>query len=139
MVEYLFLDRTAVPTDEDLKEVLLTSHKYWTDIREEILSKYGEIVPEWKFYDKRTGWTLKNMMKKRNLFFLKPYKGHFDLTFVFGDKAVSAIEKSEISENLIKEIRSAKKYMEGRVFTVSVNKKSDLRNIYKLIEIKIKN
>ncbi len=139
MVEYLFLDKTAEPTDENLKEVLSTSHKYWVEIQEEILSKYGEIIPEWKFYTKKTGWTRKTMLKKRNLFFFKPYKGFFNLTFVFGDKAVSVIEKSDISEELIQEIRSAKKYIEGRVLTVKVSKKSDLRNIYKLIEVKIQN
>jgi hypothetical protein len=61
------------------------------------------------------------------------------LTFVFGDKAVSAIEKSKISDEIIQEIRSEKKYMEGRVLTVTVSTKSDLQNIFKLIEIKIMN
>jgi hypothetical protein len=72
MVEYLFLDKTVKPTNENLKEALAASYKYWAEIQEEILSKYGKVIPEWKFYDKRTGWTMKNMLKKRNLFFFKP-------------------------------------------------------------------
>jgi hypothetical protein len=139
MTEYLFLDKTSKPTDENLKDVLSNTFKYWKEIKDDISNKYGQIIPEWKFYDKKTGWTMKNMLKKRNLFFFKPYKGYFKLTFVFGDKAVSAIEKSKISDEIIQEIRSEKKYMEGRVLTVTVSTKSDLQNIFKLIEIKIMN
>jgi len=139
MIEYLFLDKTTKPKDENLKEVLSDKYKYWAAIKEKTSTKYGEVIPEWKFYDKKTGWTMKNMLKKRNLFFFKPYKGYFNLTFVFGDKAASEIEKSDISEELIQEICSSKKYMEGRVLTVKVTKKSDLRNIYKLIDVKIQN
>jgi hypothetical protein len=139
MVEYLFLDKTKEPSDEDLQKALAASYTYWVEIKQNIISHYGEIHPEWKLYDKRTGWTMKTMLKKRNLFFFKPYKGYFDLTFVFGDKAVSAIEQSDISERLITELRSSKKYMEGRVLTVTVSKKRDVQNIYKLLEIKIQN
>ena len=139
MVEYLFLDKTTKPTEDNLKEVLSSSYKYWSEIQQEISAKYGEVIPEWKFYDKKTGWTMKNILKKRNLFFFKAYNGYFNLTFVFGDKAVSEIEKSAISEELIQEICSSKKYMEGRALAVKVSKKSDLRDIYKLIEIKFHN
>jgi hypothetical protein len=139
MIEYLFLDKTVEPSDKNLKDALSASYKYWVEIQKEFLIEYGEIIPEWKFYDKKTGWTMKNMFKKRNLFFFKPYKGYFNLTFVFGDKAVSAIEKSSVSEDLIQELRLSKKYMEGRVLTVKVSKKSDLQNIYKLVEIKVHN
>jgi hypothetical protein len=139
MTEYLFLDKAAKPTDENLEDVLSNAYKYWMKIKDEISTKYGEIIPEWKFYDKKTGWTMKNVLEKRNLFFFKPYRGYFNLTFVFGDKAVSVIEKSKISKELIQELRSSKKYMEGRVLTVKVSKKSDLQNIYKLVEAKIQN
>lgn len=139
MEEYLFLDKTSEPTDEQLKDVLSDSYKYWTEIQEEISSKYGETISEWKFYTKKTGWTRKTLLKKRNLFFFKPYNNHFKLTFIFGDKAVGAIEKSDVSEELIKELLSAKKYAEGRGLTVEVSKKSNLKNIYKLIDIKINN
>ena len=139
MAEYLFLDKNAKPTEDNLKKALSNSYKYWSEIQKEISAKYGKVIPEWKFYDKKTGWTMKNISKKRNLFFFKAYKDYFNLTFVFDDKAVSEIEKSGISEELIQEILSAKKYMEGKALTVKVSKKSDLKNIYKLTEIKIQN
>ena len=139
MTEYLFLDKTAEPTEDQLKDVLSDSYKYWCEIQNEINSKYGETITEWKYYSKKTGWTRKTLLKKRNLFFSKPYNKYFKLTFVFGDKAVDEIEKSDISEKLIQELRSAKKYAEGRGLSVVVTKKSDIKNIYKLIEIKINN
>ena len=139
MAEYLFLDKTAEPNEDQLKEVLLNSYKYWVEIQKEISSKYGEIFPEWKFYTKKTGWTRKTLLKKRNLFFFKPYQNNFELTFVFGEKAVSKIEKSDVSIELVQKLLSAKKYAEGKGLSVKVSKKSDLKNIFKLIDIKINN
>lgn len=139
MKEFLFLDKSAVPTDEDLQEVLSGTYKYWRSILDEVSATHGEIIPEWKFYDKKSGWTLKNMVKKRNIFFFKPYKGFFELTFVFGEKAVSMIETGTISKSIITAIHSAKKYAEGRGVTVRVRMKGDLRDIFKLIDIKIRN
>lgn len=135
--KYVFLDKTSEPTEDQLEEVLGDTYKYWCEIQDGIKSKYGETTPEWKFYMKKTGWTRKTMLKKRNLFFFQPYEKYFSLTFIFGDKAVAEIEKSNISQKLVEELLSAKKYAEGRGILVPVTKNSDIKDIRKLIEIKI--
>ena len=139
MAEYLFLDKTAEPNEDQLKEALSNSYKYWAAIQTVISSKYGEVIPEWKFYTKKTGWTRKTLLKKRNLFFFQPYLNNFELTFVFGEKAVSEIEKSDVSIELVQKLLSAKKYAEGKGLAVKVSQKSDLKNIFKLIDIKVNN
>lgn len=138
MAKFLFLDKTAEPTEENLKEALSTAYKYWVVIKEEVCARYGDMTTEWRYYDKKSGWTLKNIVKKRNLFFFKPYNGYFNLTFIFGEKAVAEIAKSSVSAKLIRDLPSAKKFAEGRALTVTVSKKSDVHNVFTLVDVKIR-
>jgi len=139
MNQYLFLDKSIKPTVAQLKSVLAASYKYWSEILKKINSTHEKVFLEWKFYSSKTGWTGKALLNKRNLFFFRPFNNYFTLTFVFGDKAVNEIERSDVSEELKKELLSARKFAEGRTLPVFVTKKSDLKNIYKLIEIKVNN
>lgn len=137
MKEFLFLDKSRPPTNDQLADALAETYAFWVEINRELSDKYG-VVPDWKFYDRKSGWTMKNMMKKRNLFFAKPYRSYFTLTFIFGDRAVEEIELSAVSEKLKSDLHSAKKYMEGRGLSIKVTDSSALQDIYRLIDIKIK-
>ena len=82
---------------------------------------------------------MKNMLKKRNLFFFIPLKDNFRLTFIFGDKGVAAVEKSTLPKSMIDALTHAKKYMEGRGLQVEVKSREDLEKVKKLVEIKVSN
>ncbi len=100
---------------------------------------YGDTKSEWKFYSKKSGWTLKTLLKKRNLFFFQSFANYFSSTFIFGDMAVNLIEENGVSEALKRVLRDAKKYAEGRSLPVKVKTRNDLTNVNKLIDIKVKN
>lgn len=87
----------------------------------------------------KSGWTLKTLKKKRNLFFFLPLEGSFKITFVFGDKAVSAIEKSDFPDEVIDTLRNARKYAEGRGLQLQVTSADDVENVKKLVEVKLSN
>ena len=82
---------------------------------------------------------IKNPVKKRNLFFLIPYERFFKIVFIFGDKAVQEIEKSNIADQIKNDIINAKKYMEGRGIAIEVKDGGNLPDIKVLIDIKINN
>ncbi len=135
----MFTDKSIKPNNKSLSEVLGKSYKLWEDLKDSLEEGNGKLIEEWKFYGQKIGWTLKLLLKKRNLFFFAPYEKHFNIAFVFGDKAVSVIEQSDLPKNMIDELRNAKKYVEGRGLLIEVRKKSDLKKILKLTAIKIKN
>ena len=139
MSEFLFLDKELKPDIDSLSEALGKSFAFWQDIKNYINETYGETVEDWKFYSKKSGWTLKTLLKKRNLFFFKPYKNYFSITFVFGDKAVSEIEKSAVAEEFKETLKAAHKYAEGRGLNIEVKSKKYVNDIKKLVEIKLKN
>ena len=139
MSECLFTDKSVKPNDQLLSEVLGKTFKYWNELRTSLEKEFGPLTEEWKYYGAKYGWGLKTLLKKRNLFFFAPYNKYFKIAFIFGDKAVTVIKKSDLPKNLIDEISSAKKYAEGTGITLEIHKREDTKFIKKLVEIKINN
>jgi len=139
MPDYMFLDKSSQPTEKQLQEVIADTYEYWNEVKTRITELYGDTKGEWKFYSKKSGWTLKTLLKKRNLFFFQPFMNYFSLTFVFGNKAVNVIEGSDVSEPLKKVLRDSTKYAEGRSLLIMVKTRNDLFDVNKLIDIKVNN
>jgi hypothetical protein len=135
----IFTDKSTEPTTASLLEVLGATGVLWTDLRQYLEEEYGPLVEEWKHYGQKSGWLLKLLRKKRNLFFLTPYDGCFRMTFVFGDKAVAAIEESDVPREIIEELRQARKYAEGRGVSLSLRTPEDMATVKKLVAIKLAN
>ncbi len=135
----VFIDKNIKPDNKIVADTLGSSYKLWEKIKISLTTNYGNLNEDWKFYGQKIGWTLKLLYKKRNLFFLTPYENYFQIAFVFGDKAVAVIEKSDLPENIIDEIINARKYAEGRGLRIPVKKQNDVKIVLKLAEIKIIN
>jgi hypothetical protein len=139
MERSVFKDKSAKPDAIRLIKAIGDTAKSWEAIKKHIEDIYGAVNEEWKFYGASSGWTLKTLLKKRNLFFLVPLKGYFRVAFVFGDKAVGAVEKSDLPKDLIETLRNARKYAEGRGIRVEVRSLKDAESVMRLIDIKIRN
>jgi len=135
----IFDDKAVKPDNKSLYQVLGPAAGFWKDLRQTFEELYGPLIEEWKFYNQKSGWQLKLLKKKRNLFFFTPLEGFFRITFVFGDKAAAVVEESDLPENIKETLRKAKKYMEGRGLTVEVKQSEDTAHIKKLTEIKLQN
>ncbi len=135
----IFGDKAIKPDDDLLVAALGNSADYWQDIKNHLSEQYGELTEDWKYYGQKSGWTLKTLKKKRNLFFFLPLEGSFKITFVFGDKAVAAIERSDFPDEIIDTLRNARKYAEGRGLQLQVTSADDVENVKKLVEIKLSN
>ncbi|MHC4120977.1 MAG: DUF3788 domain-containing protein [Planctomycetota bacterium] len=140
MAASVFDDKANKPTAQKLARVLGSeSNDLWKEIKKHLKAEYGELIEDWKYYGKNYGWTLKTLRKKRNLFFFVPAEGSFKISFVFGDKAVAAVEKSDLPKSIITELKNARKYAEGRGIQIEVAGPADVENIKKLVAIKVAN
>jgi hypothetical protein len=135
----IFTDKAVKPDDKLLAEALGESFKYLADIKRYLADAFPGTVEEWKYYGAKYGWTLKTFLKKRNLLFISAYNKYFRVSFVFGDKAVSAAEQSDLPKEIVNELLSSKKYMEGRGIAIEVKKQSDVDIVKRLIGIKVNN
>lgn len=139
MEEKISWDKNHEPQESDIKNALKNTYPYLEDIRDYHKKNIGETREEWKYYGKKYGWELKTFLKKRNLFFIGIYDGYFRITFVFGEKAVEAVQNSDISDSLKNELTNARKYAEGRGLSLIVKNDSHLEEIKKLIRVKHNN
>ena len=139
MSSSIFSDKLIKPDEQKLVEALQNTYKLWEEIRKYIRSEFGETVEEWKYYNSKSGWILKSFYKKRNLFFFTPCEEYFRISFAYGEKAVTEIEKSNLPDKIIEEIKNARKYMEGKGLRVEVKNRKDVDIIKKLVDIKIRN
>ena len=135
----VFEDKATMPDDKMLAKALGKSNRLWQEIKKHLKAEYGELIEEWKFYGQKSGWILKTLRRKRNLFFFIPLKGYFQVSFVFGDKAVAVVEKSDLPKKIITELKNARKYAEGRGLRIDVKNSADVEHIKKLVEIKVNN
>lgn len=132
-------DKSIVPDDAQVKDVLGKTFPYWTAINKYFEDKRIDIQEEWKFYSQKSGWSARLIHKKRTILYLVPCEGYFMAAFVLGDKAVTAAEQSTLPESILDMIRNARKYAEGRGVRFDVRGQKDVENVKKLIEIKMAN
>ena len=135
----VFDDKAVKPDEKALLKVIGKTGGHWQKIKSNLENEYGELIEDWKYYGQKTGWLLKVLRKKRNLFFCIPLKGSFRIAFVFGEKAVCAFESSDLPEAIKQELKNARKYAEGRGLRIDVKSAKDVKNIQKLVQIKVKN
>jgi len=135
----ILTDKSHIPDDRALGAALGPAFKLWTNLKSSIDDAYGPLTPEWKHYGARSGWTLKLLRGKRNLFFMFPGKGFFTVAFLFGDRAVGAVGASDLPKSLIEELKGARRYAEGRGLRLDVRNKSAAGRVLKLVDIKMHN
>ena len=135
----VFTDKTKLPGDRELAETLGETKELWDRLKTHVKETYPNIVEDWKHYGKNSGWTMKLLKKKRNLFFSYPGQDQFVVVFIFGDKAVQAVEDSSLPRDIVNTLKEAKKYAEGRGLPVTVTNRDDLEIVKQLITIKVEN
>jgi hypothetical protein len=135
----IFEDKTAPPGERELLEALGETKQLWDRLKIHVKENQSGVIEDWKHYGKNSGWTLKLLKKKRNLFFLYPGKGFFTVVYIIGDKAVQAIENSSLPQYVIDMIKESPKYAEGRGLRIPVTNPDELEIVKTLLQIKLDN
>lgn len=139
MDKSVFTDKNSIPSSNDLEIALGNLYELWQAIALYVYSKYPKATEEWKFSGEKYGWNFRIKDKKRAIVYLLPRDKYFKVAFVFGQKAFDSILKSEVSNEIKKELEMAKVYAEGRGIRIDVKDDDILSDIKKLIDIKIAN
>ena len=135
----VFIDKLPKPDDQALFRALGKTYPLWAEIENHVATAHGRSTQEWKYYGPKSGWSLKTLLRKRNLSFFTPYQGYFRIAFVFGDRAVAEILTSDLPKALIEEVENAKKYAEVGGLRVEVKTRRDVESVKEIITIKVMN
>lgn len=132
----VFTDKTKRPTEGELKKALGKSYVLWKETEEYVFSLKAALTGEWKHSGAKYGWSYRIPDKKRILIYMLPREGYFKVAFVFGEKAYEKVLESKVSESIIKELKSARVYMEGRGIRIEIKNKSAIKDVKLLTSIK---
>ena len=136
MATSIFDDKAITPDESMTDAVLADTKALWDKIRSHAAERYPGLEQEWKFYSKKSGWSLVIRQKKRTLFYFIPCKGYFMITFVLGEKAERTAMGSSIPDHIKDVISAATSYAEGKSFFVDVRDEKDVEPVLTLFRIK---
>lgn len=137
MSQSIFTDRAAPPSERELAQALGETKELWDQMKTYVRECFYDVVEEWKHYGKNSGWTMKLLKGKRNLFFSYPGKGCYMVAFIFGEGAFEAVSQSSLPKKIIEDLQQTRKYAEGRGLQVTVKNADDLEHVKTLIAIKV--
>jgi len=132
-----FTDKKRVPTDGDLFYALGETYVLWHKIKEYAHFNYRGAIDVWNHPGEKYGWNFRIKDNRRAILYLLPRESYFKVAFVFGQRATDVIMKSEVSEEIKSVLSSAKAYAEGRGIRIDVKNDTVIKDIKKLIDIKI--
>ena len=135
----IFDDKERKPKAAKLRQALGRSSSAWQALTEWLAEGYHPLEEEWVFYSKKWGWSLRLKHKKRAILYLTPCDKHFYVGLLLGEKAVAAALKMSLPESVAKQIKTAKRYIEGRPVRLEIRYKKDLEVVKQLADAKMAN
>ena len=132
-----FLGRTTRPSDSDLEKALGRAKPLWDQLVAELASEHDVATGEWKSYSPKSGWSLRLKRGKRTIVWLAPYAGFFQVLFIFGEKALTAIRQTAVPARVLRMLDEAPKYPEGTGLRFPIKAAKDIAVVKKLAAIKL--
>lgn len=136
----VFIGKAAAPTEKELASALGKNAKaLWDRLVLEIGDETGANVQQWNSYSPKHGWSLRLKRAKRNIVYLIPFTGAFQVAFTLGEKAMQAARSAKLPPRVVKIMEAAPKYVEGTGVRLDVERAEDVEIVKKLAMIKVKN
>ncbi|MGB5630681.1 MAG: DUF3788 family protein [Woeseiaceae bacterium] len=130
------IDEGEYPDDRVLSRCLGDAKEAWDAFVAFLDSSYPGCTPEWRYYNDGKSWLCKVVEKSKTICWLSVYRGRFETTFYFPDRAESLIADSSIRKTYKEQFLNAKRFGKTRALTVDVRKTADLSTTKKLFAIK---
>lgn len=134
----VFSDPDVKPDEKLIFSIIGDKKKLWQAIMTFISDNYTDMEGEWRYYNDGKQWLFKMVHKKKTIFWSSVQEGGFRITFYFGGKAEPFIVASDLSDKAKQQYLAGQKFGKIRAITLLVNDISDVREVEKLIPIKVK-
>ena len=132
-----FVGKTTRPADSDLEKALGRAKPLWDQLVAELASEHDVTTREWKSYSAKHGWSLRLKRGKRTIVWLVPNAGFFEVAFIFGEKALTAICQPAVPARVLRMLDEAPKYPEGTGLRFQIKAAKEIAVVKKLAAIKL--
>ena len=136
MAESIFDDKAKPPTMSELEKALGKSMSLLKGIELHLQDQSGKIEREWKFYNKKAGWTFALVNNGRRLLHIIPRSGFFTVVITLGQKAILSSKNVGLPQPILSEIENAQQYAEGKSIRLDINTKKDIEPVKQLLSLK---
>jgi hypothetical protein len=137
MLSNAFIGKPEQPTADELTATLGPARTHWDQLLVRLAAELNLVVEEWSSYSPKYGWSLRLKMKKRNIVYLGPGRGGFNVSFILGDRAVEAARHGTLPRRMVKLVEEGTRYPEGTGVRMEVTSGKDIAAIVKLAAIKL--
>lgn len=138
MIRYPLNDPDVFPSDFVLSQPLGRSKPAWDAFMQLLKKDYPRLSVDWHYYKDSRTWLCKVTRNAITVFWLSVWEKFFKISFYFTARAETAIAASNLDDELKYAFLHPKGRCRLRPVITEVRKKSDLKPIKELIEIKLK-
>jgi len=139
VVANAFIGKKEEPTEDQLATALGPAKEVWDQFLADLAQEYGVTIHEWKCHSVKWGWSLRVKRGKRTIVWLSPREGCFGVFFIFGAKAMSAVQQCKLPKRVVEALSEARKYPEGTGVRLEVKTPQEISALKKLAAIKLAN
>jgi len=135
MESIVLTDKSTEPNDEIIFSYIGEKKLLWNQVISHLTTK--EMVGEWRYYNDGKSWLFRGLKKEKVIFWVGVIQGNFRVSFYLSGKAEPLVESS----NLPQEIKTGFEETKGQKFraiTILMDNETDVENVKKLIDIKLK-
>jgi hypothetical protein len=136
METLVLTDKAVTPDDDLIFSIIGENSIHWKKLMQAVHTLYPEAQEVWNYYNDGKNWLFRILFKKKTLFWIGVLKDTFRITFYFGDKAESLIDKSELPVNIKDEFKNGKRYGKIRGISIRVERAEDIENAVVLAKLK---
>jgi hypothetical protein len=134
----IFEDKSKVPGNGELAKVLDSNFELWNKVKNFVILNYPAAKEEWNYSGKNYGWGFRLRDPKRVIVYMTPCDGFFKTSFVLGERAFNEALDTELSDETLFIIKTAKTYAEGTGVRIDIKDEELIEDVKKLIKIKLK-
>jgi hypothetical protein len=131
-------DEKIYPDDKVLTQHLGKTKNVWDSFLEMLKDDYPFVSVEWRYYNDGKSWLCKAMKKTKTFCWISVWKQFFKVTFYFNAKAEETIKNSALDDKIKIPWLKNEANSRFRPITIEVKKKTDLKTIKVLLELREK-
>jgi hypothetical protein len=132
-----FTDKKRQPTEEEIRKTVGSKLAIWQELIQYIRTNYPS-NEDFKFlYGKRYGWALRFRIRGQLLTSLYPNVEGFTVQVNLNPAAIDQAQRMNLGENVQTAIERANPYPEGRWLFVPVGSADDMKDIQRLLALRV--
>ncbi len=132
----LLNDPSIPPSPEVLRTALGDSYPAYEEMLEAVTGDEFGLLPEWRYYKDGKAWLCKMTFRKKTVFWLSAWDGHFKTSFYIVERHCRGIHDLEIDDNIKEGLKKASP--SGTLFpvTMSISRKEQVKDLLTLVVYK---